>query len=189
MIESMILHYLAWSRYVLLTLSEIASRRHFGGVVKDRAGGHHTRRALPSRAYNTTTHQHSLNDIEMARILRLIACAFATICIGFGVNGLVNPQSAVSFFELDYSQIQTSDKPLIDTLLAAYAVRDIFMGVALYAAAFFGTKKTLGFITLAVGAVAGADGLICKTVVGHGEWNHWGYAPMAGLVGLALLVM
>jgi hypothetical protein len=63
------------------------------------------------------------------------------------------------------------------------------MGIALYAAAYFGTKKTLGVITLAVGAVAGADGVICKMIVGHGEWNHWGYAPVAGLLGLALMVI
>jgi hypothetical protein len=63
------------------------------------------------------------------------------------------------------------------------------MGIALYAAAYFGTKKTLGVITLAVGAVGGADGVICKMIVGHGEWNHWGYAPMAGLLGLALIVI
>ena len=125
----------------------------------------------------------------MARVLRLITSAFATISIGFGINAFYNPQSAVSFFELDYSKIQASDKTLVDTLLAAYAVRDIFMGIALYAAAYFGTKKTLGAITLAVGAVAGADGVICKMMVGQGEWNHWGYAPMAGLVGLALLVI
>jgi hypothetical protein len=63
------------------------------------------------------------------------------------------------------------------------------MGIAIYAAAYFGTKKTLGTITLAMGAVAAADGIICKSIGGHGEWNHWGYAPMAAIVGLALIAI
>lgn len=125
----------------------------------------------------------------MARVLRLIAGVFGTIGIGFGINALCNPQSAVSFFELDYPSTYSPHQTLIDTLLAAYAVRDIFMGIAIYAAAYFGTKKTLGVITLAMGGVAAADGVICKVIVGQGEWNHWGYAPMAGLVGLALMAI
>lgn len=125
----------------------------------------------------------------MAKVLRLIACVFGTVGIGFGINALYNPQSALSFFELDYPRSNASHRILVDTLLAVYAVRDIFMGIALYAAAYFGTKKTLGVITLALGAVAAADGAICKVIVGQGEWNHWGYAPIAGLVGLALMVI
>ena len=125
----------------------------------------------------------------MARVLRLVAGVFGTISIAFGFNALYNPQSAVSFFELDYPDPYTPHKALIDTLVAAYAVRDIFMGIAMYAAAYFGTKKSLGVITMAVGAVAVADGVICKSVVGHGEWTHWGWAPMAEVVGLALMVI
>ena len=63
------------------------------------------------------------------------------------------------------------------------------LGIAIYAACYFGTKRTLGVITLGLGAVAAADGIICKNIVGHGEWNHWGYAPMAALVGFALMVI
>lgn len=125
----------------------------------------------------------------MPGILGLITTIFATVLVGFGFNALYRPQSALSFFELEYPTENGPHKVLVDTLLAVYAVRDIFMGVAMYTAVYHGAKRTLGYVTLAVGGVAAADGIICKMIVGHGEWNHWGYAPMAGLVGLALLVV
>jgi hypothetical protein len=68
-------------------------------------------------------------------------------------------------------------------ILAVYAVRDIFMGAAMYAAAAFGDRKVLGWITVAAGLVAGADGAICKFMVGAGEWNHWGYGGMVVVLG------
>lgn len=124
----------------------------------------------------------------MVRVLRLIAGVFGTICIGFGINALYNPQSALSFFGLDYPRNDVANKVLIDTLLAVYAARDIFEGVVMCAAAYYGNKKTLGAITLALSAVAIADGVICKVIVGHGQWNHWGFAPMAVLLGLVCMV-
>ena len=124
----------------------------------------------------------------MAYLLRLISSAFAAVSIGFGINAFYNPASALSFFELDYPATN-SNRALVDALLAVYGVRDIFMGIALWAAAYYGTRRTLGVITMAQGAVAFADGAVCKWIVGHGEWNHWGYAPMGALVGLALMVI
>lgn len=118
---------------------------------------------------------------------------FATIFIGFGLNCIVNPVSALSFFELSYpiassftadSHLNTT-KTIIDSLLIVYGFRDIFMGVAIYAAAYFGKhtdKRVLGWIVAAAGVTAGVDGAVCKYLVGQGEMNHWGYAPI--LVGL-----
>ena len=117
------------------------------------------------------------------RILRITPTIFGTIFIAFGINALLNPASALSFFELPYPTLP-AQKQLVDVLLAVYGVRDVFMGLALYAAAYFGDRKILGWITVFAGSVAFADGAICKVMVGKGEWGHWGYAPVVlGLGG------
>lgn len=61
------------------------------------------------------------------------------------------------------------------------------MGTAIYAAACLGDRKTLGYILIAGSAVAFVDGAVCKMIVGKGEMNHWGYAPVVAVVGGMLL--
>jgi hypothetical protein len=75
---------------------------------------------------------------------------------------------------------------MVDSLMAIYGVRDIFMGAAIYAASYFGTRSTLGWILIAASSVAFADGSVCWTH-GQGHWNHWGYAPMIAVTGSLLL--
>ncbi|KAJ5360633.1 hypothetical protein N7517_009824 [Penicillium concentricum] len=118
-------------------------------------------------------------------ILRLAASAIATIFVGFGVNAILRPDHALTFFEF---QPPTSlvDKQMVDSLMAVYGVRDIFMGAAIYAASYFGTRTTLGWILIAASSVAFADGFVCWTH-GQGQWNHWGYAPMVAVAGSLLL--
>lgn len=114
-------------------------------------------------------------------ILPLVAAAFGTICISFGVNALLRPEHALSFFEFDYPTTGP-EQNLVDSLMVVYGIRDIFMGFAVYATAWCGSRRALGWIMLAIGAVAVGDGVVCWKN-GHGEWNHWGYAPIVGLVG------
>lgn len=73
------------------------------------------------------------------------------------------------------------------SLIILYAVRDVFMAIAIYAAHYFGNRKTLGWILIAASGVAFVDGVVVKEQIGRGEWNHWGYAPMVGVVGCLLL--
>ncbi|KAJ5575797.1 hypothetical protein N7535_002723 [Penicillium sp. DV-2018c] len=117
--------------------------------------------------------------------LRLVACAMATVCVGFGVNAILRPDHALTFFEFE-PPASTVDKQMVDSLMAVYGVRDIFMGVAIYVTSYFGSRSSLGWIVIAAGGVAFADGLICWTH-GHGHWNHWGYAPVANVLGGLLL--
>jgi len=71
--------------------------------------------------------------------------------------------------------------------MVVYGVRDIFVGLGIYAATYFKERKTLGCLLMAFSAVAFMDGYVCKAYVGDGEWGHWSYAPVVGVVG-ALLV-
>lgn len=60
------------------------------------------------------------------------------------------------------------------------------MGIAIYSAALFGTKKSLAWTLIAASGVAFADGAVCFSF-GNGHWNHWGYAPIITAVGSLLL--
>jgi hypothetical protein len=118
--------------------------------------------------------------------LLVAASIFATIFIGFGINAILRPENALEFFEFQ-ALASTADKNLIDGLMIVYGVRDIFMGVALYSAAYFGSRKSLGWILIAASGVAFVDGFVCQIYAGNGEWNHWGYAPILTVVGSVLL--
>ncbi|KAK4150012.1 hypothetical protein C8A00DRAFT_46488 [Chaetomidium leptoderma] len=117
--------------------------------------------------------------------LQLAAHAFATIFVGFGVNAILRPSHALTFFEFA-PPASPADARMVDSLMAVYGARDIFMGLAIYAAALFGTKKSLGWTLIAASGVAIVDGVICYGH-GQGQWNHWGYAPMITAVGVVLL--
>ena len=123
----------------------------------------------------------------MADFYRLASSLFGTIFIAFGVNAIVRPESALSFFELQYPSSLSTHTQLVDALSAVYGVRDIFMGLAIYAMAYLGNRKSLGCIVILSAAVGIADGVVCKIFVGTGEWNHWAYAPVLGLLGAMMM--
>ena len=123
--------------------------------------------------------------ISRSPILYIASSAFATIFIGFGVNAILRPDNALTFFEWE-APTAASDKILVENLMVVYGVRDIFMGLAMYATAYFGSRNALGWVLIAGSGVAFADGVVCRNQ-GKGEWNHWGYAPMLTVVGGLLL--
>ncbi|KAK1224479.1 hypothetical protein PQX77_012592 [Marasmius sp. AFHP31] len=122
----------------------------------------------------------------LSSILTLAGTAFATIWVGFGVNAILRPDHALTFFEFS-PPAGASDKQLVDSLMVVYGARDIFMGLACYAAAFSGAQKALGWILMAGSGVAFVDGWVCYQAGNQGEWNHWGYAPMLTVVGMLLV--
>ena len=117
--------------------------------------------------------------------LHLAASAIAIIFVGFGINAILRPDHALTFFEWE-APAAASDKNLVNNLVIIYGVRDIFMGFVMFVTAYFGNRKALGWILIAGSGVAFADGVVCWNQ-GKGEWNHWGYAPMLTVVGSLLL--
>ncbi|KAI7272070.1 hypothetical protein KC345_g7139 [Hortaea werneckii] len=129
---------------------------------------------------------------------RIAASAIATIFLGFGLYFTAYPYAAVTTFFFDKdpsfaaaaSAAKYSDDAVVQAFILLYAIRDIFIAAALYAAAFLDVTdgKLLGMILIFGGCTAVGDGVICKTVIGFGEWDHFGYAPMLlGLGGYVLL--
>ncbi|KAL4917410.1 hypothetical protein BDW62DRAFT_184016 [Aspergillus aurantiobrunneus] len=117
--------------------------------------------------------------------LRIGTQAFALMAFGFGVNAILRPEHALSFFEWEMPQ-SLPERQLVEGLLYVYGVRDIFWGLATYIASAYGSRQTAGLTLVAGSAVAFADGFICWTW-GKGQWGHWSYAPMFTVVGAALL--
>ncbi|KAF7590358.1 hypothetical protein BBP40_002961 [Aspergillus hancockii] len=117
--------------------------------------------------------------------LHIAATTFAAISIGFGVNAFIRPAHALSFFEFE-PPTSPAERALVDSLMIVYGARDVFMGIALLSALFFGHPKSAGWILIATSLVAYVDGYVCWTH-GKGEWNHWGYAPVITGVGALFL--
>lgn len=123
--------------------------------------------------------------------LTYTALAIGTTFVGFSINALVRPASALSFMADQKLPPQTpsteKEYKVIKTLLHFYAARNAFMGLGIYVAAYAGERSVLGALVVLGGGVAFADGLACKVDTGRGEWDHWGYAPVLVGVGLGLL--
>ena len=118
--------------------------------------------------------------------LHIAATVFATIFLGFGINAMLRPRNALEIFEFE-APASIADKKLVDNLMVIYGARDVFMGLAIYSAEYFGNRKTLGWILIAGSGVAFVDGAVCRAQIGRGEWNHWGYAPALAVVGSVLV--
>ena len=123
--------------------------------------------------------------ISQSTALSIAANVFGVIFIGFGINAIIRPVHALTFFEFDMPALP-ADRKVVESLSIVYGVRDIFMGLAINISAYYGQRKAAGWILIAASAVAFADGAICYAH-GRGEWNHWGYAPMLTAVGSVLV--
>lgn len=67
-----------------------------------------------------------------------------------------------------------------------YGIRDVYMGIAIYAAVWKGENKVTGWILVAASLVAAADGYVCH-LNGKGAMNHWSYMPFVCWTGTALV--
>ncbi|KAF2797446.1 hypothetical protein K505DRAFT_298355 [Melanomma pulvis-pyrius CBS 109.77] len=118
-------------------------------------------------------------------ITRPLATIFGTITLGFGINYVFNPASAYDIFEFPRMSTQ-ADQDIMNSVMILYGAKDLFMGLAIYASTWFGNRKSAGLILLAASGAAGIDGFIVNRVTGGGEWNHWGYGSVMGVLGLVM---
>lgn len=125
--------------------------------------------------------------ISQHPVIAYLASIFGIIFVGFGFNYIFNPRQAfVSSFDFPYPAA-TQEQKILDSFCVLFGAKDLFVGVAIYAGAWLGTRKSLGVILLAASLCAAIDGYVVNKTVGHGEWNHWGYGSMIGVLGLSSL--
>jgi hypothetical protein len=128
----------------------------------------------------------SPNCPSHTHILTIAAGTVGTIFIGFGLNGMLRPKQALSFFKFDPPTL-LQDKKVVKALVIIESSRDIFIGLAIYAASYHGHRRALGCIVVTAGLVAFVDGAVCLATFGKGYWVHWGYAPVVTTIGGLLL--
>jgi uncharacterized membrane protein len=124
-------------------------------------------------------------SISQSTAVMVAANVIGAIWIGFGVFDLIDPEQGLTFFEFKPPMIP-AERAMVNSLVNVIGIRDIFIGFAIHATAFFGNRTALGWILLGSSVEAFLDGVVCYSH-GKGEWNHWGYAPMLTIVGLLLL--
>jgi len=127
----------------------------------------------------------TVTPLSQNQNLLLAASIVALIPLGFGINAILRPDHALSFFEFT-APLHPVDKKLVHSLMVVYGARDIFMAIATFVAAQYGHRQALGWILIATAGVAFADGAVCYDH-GKGQWNHWGYAPVLAGFGSVLL--
>lgn len=110
--------------------------------------------------------------------LRLVAYLFAIGSFAYGSIAIFKPSMSLEFFGFQYPAKSDSSRTIIDALMLIYGIRDIYMGVAMLAAAYYKHSKMIGLLTLLNGAIAGIDGVICFNLAGAGHWNHWNLLPL-----------
>jgi Domain of unknown function (DUF4267) len=142
---------------------------------------------LPTEGANRQIyHSHIQQVVNMASPLHIASSVFAVIFVGFGINAILNPVHALTFFEFK-PPASAADRKMVDSLMVVYGARDIFMGLAIGSAAYFGSRKALGWTVIAASGVAFVDGAVCFSH-GIGHWNHWSYAPALTVVGSLLIL-
>ena len=116
--------------------------------------------------------------------LQIVAGLLALFPVLLGLNGMLRPRSAFALFQFQLP-VTEEGKQLVDSLIVLYGVRDVFMGLAILFAVCFGTRSTAGYLFLLSVVVAIVDGIVSRSQIGSGEWNHWAFAPIPALLGLA----
>jgi hypothetical protein len=120
-------------------------------------------------------------------VLFYLGYGVSAISIAFGLNAFISPSSALSWFELpppSPDNIAATD--LYQILMQPYGVRNIHIGMTMFASAWYRQGQILGMAILGFAGVAVVDGMTCWRR-GEGEWNHWCYAPQLAILGLILM--
>lgn len=87
-----------------------------------------------------------------------------------------------------------SSDPLIEPLMYLYGIRAMYMGLTVLIAAYFGHRKTLGAILVALSTISAVDGAVVQkygTAIegmnGKPESGHWIWGPPCAVVGALLM--
>jgi hypothetical protein len=63
------------------------------------------------------------SKLSQSTALRIAANVFGTIFVGFGVNAIIRPHHALTFFEFAPAADTLSDRALVESLMVIYGVR------------------------------------------------------------------
>ena len=139
---------------------------------------------------HTYTHRQSLSPTTAARMpklprpaLRLLSTLFSLIFLVIGLTYILSPRTGFALYGFSTTPTTPSDWALMQRIMILYGAKDVFVGVAIAATTWFGTRRSAGVVLVAAGLCAGVDGGVVKSEAGKGAGNHWGYGGFMGVLG------
>jgi hypothetical protein len=118
--------------------------------------------------------------------LTYLATLLATAGTIISLKFILKPGSAVEYFELDAPKADAQQRTA-HAFVTLYAIRNLYMAGAVYAALYHNHRPLLGVLLVLCGVVAGLDGLVANKYAGRGAWNHWRMIPV--FVGIGSVAM
>ncbi|KAF1926733.1 uncharacterized protein M421DRAFT_422332 [Didymella exigua CBS 183.55] len=116
-------------------------------------------------------------------LLPYMSTLFSTIFLGFGLTYMLSPRTGYAVYGFSSQPSNAHDWAIVERIMVLYGAKDVFIAAAVYSSTWFGTRRSAGMVLVAAGACAGVDGYVVKSEAGTGEWNHWGYKSVMGVVG------
>lgn len=114
------------------------------------------------------------------------AAALGVFITGINIFGLSQPRWTLTQLGFPLPMAAT-DRSLVDGMTRMFCGTRIAVGVSMLGMWYHGNTKALGVSMLAGSVMAVADGLVSRSVVGKGQWMHWGFLPVSFVVGFGLL--
>ena len=115
--------------------------------------------------------------------LRYLSTLASLLFLAVGTTYILSPRTGYALYGFSTAPTTPADWAVLERVMVLYGAKDVFVGVAIAATAWCGTRKSAGVVLVAAGLCAGVDGWVVKSEAGRGEWNHWGYGGVVGVLG------
>ncbi|KAH8668658.1 hypothetical protein BX600DRAFT_460481 [Xylariales sp. PMI_506] len=104
----------------------------------------------------------------------------------FGINAALQPEKLMKDLGIPVlSQLEARKNGR--TLMRFLGVKNMTVAYLLILLWSTGDQKLLGLGMVGLAGMAFGDGLVSKTQLGNGEWNHWTMVPIVGGIAAGLL--
>ena len=99
---------------------------------------------------------------------------------------MLYPHDSYSLYGFSSEPMSLADWEVLERVMILQGVKDMFMTAAIFASAWYGTRKSAGLLLLAASACAGIDRYVVGKEAGTNHSNHRGYG---GLIDVLEAVM
>lgn len=123
----------------------------------------------------------------MSRLYLNAAMVFSTIPGAIGIYAMVRPMAALE--SIGFPVPATPEgKALSAAQLRMHMLRNLCITYLMATIWSTGDEKLMGVASSSMLILILGDGIVSRSLIGGGEWNHWSYAPplvgiLAGLFG------
>jgi hypothetical protein len=119
----------------------------------------------------------------MPGFLTIANAYFGTAPALVGLSLLIRPDYMIPLI-FENPPTPTANRELVEILLKGFAIRDIYMGMMMWACIFHGSRKVKGWCLIAGASVAAVDGYALNQALGRGLWTHLSFIPVVMFLGV-----